>query len=717
MPALRCPYCGGEFEWTEQMGEGRVECPLCAKTMEVSRRTGVTTGPAEARASESTTWGTEGFASERRRAEYGGIKKGDVLGGFRVEEMVGAGAMAVVYRATQLSLDRPVALKILPTEFARRETFVRQFDSETELLASLNHPNIVNIIDRGREGDTYYFAMEYVEGTTLGELLAAGQMPEEFFLKAMEQCAEALSYAHSKGIVHRDIKPANIMLNDQGVVKIADFGVAGLLAEARAASDTKRRVMGTRGYMAPEQEVHVNRADERSDIFSLGAVMYRALTNAVPEQLPCLPPSQRSPEVDPGIDSLVLKCLEPNPQKRYQSAGELLDALRAYGRQVSRLREVCPRCKKENPVTQTTCLHCGADLAELFDACPECGASNRIDVEVCMGCGRNLSLIRQQQSITISKTEERARKLLARHRYDEAVAELGRISTVRGRVFQRARDRARRLAATYEQARAQYYESRVRQGRGLAGEGKLTESLEVLRSVPSQVAGRYGVSAFTRNVKSRMSLAKRRLDGIPAMLGEHRHAEAEKVVASVGRMWVDCPGLEEARRLVKASRETREMVDYEVAEVRRHLEQGETAEARKALEFALTTMPDNPAVKALQEEIDLREKAAMLKAALAEGKKAFEQENYRDAARYWTTACEVLPEGDPRRERLLASVQAAREKWLAHGVVRLEVSQVVSLREARRPLGGLLSARLLLPLLLAGAAIGAGVVFLVVARP
>ena len=177
MPSVKCPYCDNEFEWTKSMGESRVQCPLCNKTMAIVRKQKKAGTDVQPRA--ITSWGTEGFGSEKTRAEYGEIKKGDVLGGFRIEEMLGAGAMAVVYKATQLSLDRPVALKILPKEFAERTSFVRQFDSETDLLASLNHPNIVSIIDRGREGDTYFFAMEFIEGTTLGEMLAAGELDEE----------------------------------------------------------------------------------------------------------------------------------------------------------------------------------------------------------------------------------------------------------------------------------------------------------------------------------------------------------------------------------------------------------------------------------------------------------------------------------------------------------------------------------------------------------
>lgn len=683
MPALKCPYCDGKFEWVEEMGEGRVECPLCNKTMQVTRRKGKGGGAAEARPKTTTGWGTDGFRSGKARAEYGEIKKGDVLGGFRIEEMVGAGAMAVVYKATQISLDRTVALKILPIEFARKQSFVRQFDSETDLLASLNHPNVVSIIDRGREGDTYFFAMEYIEGTTLGELLTAGEVGEEFFLTMMEQCAEALSYAHSKGIIHRDIKLANIMLNDQGMVKIADFGVAGLIAEAGAQAGGKKKVMGTRGYMPPEQEIDIRRTDERSDIFSLGAVMYRALTDMIPDRLPPEPPSLINPEVDPRLDRIVLTCLEASPDRRYQSAQELLEALRAFRQEITRAHEVCPNCKKENPVTQKACLHCGADLSELFDVCPNCDAENRIDVDICMQCGTSLSQMRQRTSVRISKTEERARHLAARHRYEEAVAELEHVLEVKGKVFGRAREKAERLIASYGEQRQSYYRDRVQEGRELARAARLNESLEVLQSVPADLVEAHGVGDLLGEVKSQMEEAKAKLAGLADLLRVRSYGEADELLQGVASTWADCPGLEEARRQLQSGRETEQMVDYELAEVEKYLESNQPGEARQALEFAMTTMPENPRVKELAAEIGRREKAALLKSALSEGKKAFDEGLFSDAARHWATAAGMLPEDDKRRPKLLEHIANARREALASGtVVRLEEAVVVALQEA-----------------------------------
>jgi tetratricopeptide (TPR) repeat protein/predicted Ser/Thr protein kinase len=721
MPAVKCPYCESQFEWTEEMGEGRVECPLCNKGITIVRRKTdqKKAEGADAKPQTTTGWGTDGFRTTARREEYGEIKKGDVLGGFRIEEMLGAGAMAVVYRATQLSLDRAVALKILPKEFAQRESFVRQFDSETDLLASLNHPNIVSIIDRGRQGDTYFFAMEYVEGTTLGELLTSGQLQEEFFLQIMEQCAEALVYAHSKGIVHRDLKPANIMLNDQGMVKITDFGVAGLIAEAQEEKGGKKRVMGTRGYMPPEQEVHISRTDERSDIFALGAVMYRSLTDAVPDYLPPDPPGSLKPDVDPRLDRIVLTCLEASPERRYQSAKDMLEALRAYHREITRAHEVCPRCKKANPVTQKTCLHCGADLSEMFDACPECGADNRVDVEVCMGCGVSLSRMRQRVSVRISKTEERARELGVRRRYDEAVKEMQQVLSTKGRVFQRQREKAQRLIHSYEEQRDQYCRDMVHEGRRLTEEGKLKEAIEAFQQVPEEFGGPHSLSVLVLEVKSRMEEAKQKVARAIELVKERQVKEAQELLAAAAATWTACPGLDDARLQVQNAQATEQMVEYELAEVKQHVEQGQLAEARRAIEFAMSTMPENPHVKAILAELEQRETAALLKNAVAAGRAAFEDGHFAEAARVWTRAAEMLPARDERRAKLMERVADARRRAVQGEVVLLEEPKVILLRpRGRTEKGGLAKpTRVLLICLLGAILLIAGIVVLLLLLP
>jgi serine/threonine protein kinase len=643
----------------------------------------------EVRVRSTTGWGTEGFSSETARAEYGEIKKGDLLGGFRVEDMVGAGAMAIVYRANQISLDRSVALKILPKAFATRASFVRQFDSETELLASLNHPNIVSIIDRGREGETYYFAMEFVEGTTFGELIASGELDEEFFLQILEQCCDALTYAHSKGVVHRDLKPANIMLNENGMVKIADFGVAGLIASADEAKSGKKKVMGTRGYMPPEQEIHVNRTDERSDVFSLGAVMYRALVGIVPDRLPPTPPSKANPRVDPRLDRIVLTCLAAKPQQRYRSARDLLDAVRAYRQDLARAYEICPECKKESPPTAKVCVHCGADLSALFDSCPECGADNRIDRDICTSCGVNLSEMRRQTSMEIGRIEERARRLAGRHNYDGAIAALEEVLQTKEKMFQRARERARRFINNYRKEERAYYRDQIAEGKRLAAEGHLADVVPVLEAVPEAFGLVEDVEALLINVKSRMALSRQRVAGTYDLIKQQRYADAEKALNNVAQSWVDCPGLEDARAQLHDARETDKMVEFELREVRRFLDEGKTTEARRALEFATATRKDHPLVRDLRAEIDRQSGRAILKSALTEGRKAFDDGRFRDAIGYLSAALELIPDTDANRTKisdLLARAQHEVDKVeAAKRDAQERAAELAAMRAARGP--------------------------------
>ncbi|MCD6416378.1 MAG: protein kinase [Planctomycetes bacterium] len=655
MASVKCPYCENQFEWTESMGVGDVQCPLCGKTLRVVQERGEKGTQNLARPQTTTAWGTEGFRSPDRRAKYGEIKKGDVLGGFRVEELVGVGAMAAVYSATQLSLDRIVALKILPQEFAERKSFVRQFDSETSLLASLNHPNIVNIIDRGCDRGIYYFAMEFVEGATLGDLLASQEIDEEFFLQIIEQCAEALVYAHGMGIMHRDLKPANIMLNEQGIVKVADFGVAGLLAEARADPRRKKRVMGTRGFMPPEQEIHISNTDERSDIFSLGAVMYRLLGGRLTEKLPPPPPSELSPQNDPRIDSLVIKCLKPNPDDRYQSARELLDAIQAYHHQISAVQEVCPNCKKENPITQTTCVHCGADLSELFDTCPQCGAQNRIDVELCMKCGANLKQLRRQTSVQISKTEEDARKLARQHKYDQAIETLQGLTEIKGRMFEQARRRAARLIADCKEKRNQHYQQKLEESKRLAREGALSEALELLQSMPGNFAASKSLNTYIENVQAQMTLAQKKLQEASNLLLRNRVRQAAEILKKVEKTWPKCPGIDDLKQELDNLRQTQQMIEYQLDEARRQMLAGELAQAHQSIEFALSTNPDNPKVKRFVRQLQLTQ-------TLTTAKEAYQQSRYEDAVAAWRKAYAQLPADDERRAMLEENIKTALAK-------------------------------------------------------
>src|SRR5208282_6074776 len=238
-------------------------------------------------------------------------------------ECLGRGGMGVVYKARQPRLNRLVALKILARDKEQDVQFTERFTREAQALARLNHPNIVTVHDFGEAGGHCYLVMEFVDGLNLRQLLQSGQMEPEQALTIVPKICDALQYAHEQGIVHRDIKPENILLDKQGRLKIADFGIAKLVGQAADAAPftDARDVMGTPYYMAPEQIEKPTTVDHRADIYSLGVVFYEMLTGELP--LGRFAPPSRKVQVDVRLDDVVLRSLEKEPERRYQQAGEV----------------------------------------------------------------------------------------------------------------------------------------------------------------------------------------------------------------------------------------------------------------------------------------------------------------------------------------------------------------------------------------------------------
>ncbi len=239
-----------------------------------------------------------------------------------IEELLGRGGMGAVYRARQKSLDRPIALKILPPQIAERTGFSERFTREAQTLARLNHPHIVTIFDFGQSGPYAYFLMEHIDGVNLRQVLVDGRLTPEESLAIVPQLCDALQFAHAHGVVHRDIKPENILLDSLGHVKIADFGLAKL-ANQDAASDATgtAHIVGTMYYMAPEQIEQPDKVDHRADIYSMGVVIYEMLTGELPLGR-FQPPSQRI-QVDVRLDEVVLRTLEKQPERRYSNAADV----------------------------------------------------------------------------------------------------------------------------------------------------------------------------------------------------------------------------------------------------------------------------------------------------------------------------------------------------------------------------------------------------------
>ena len=265
---------------------------------------------------------------------------GRTLGSYQITEELGRGGMAVVYRAYQPSLNRYVAIKVLPPQLSFDQQFVDRFQREARAAANLRHPNIVVIHDVGHHDGTYYIVMEYLEGRTLKELVEqTGPLPPQRAARIVEQIAAALDYAHQRGFVHRDVKPANVFVGEGDRVTLTDFGIAKAASETEHLTRTGT-LMGTPEYMSPEQ-AEGGAVDHRTDLYALGVVLYQMLVGHVPfrgttphavlhnviYEAP-LPPRQFNPDLSPALEQVVLKAIAKQPGDRYQQGSALVKDLR-----------------------------------------------------------------------------------------------------------------------------------------------------------------------------------------------------------------------------------------------------------------------------------------------------------------------------------------------------------------------------------------------------
>jgi len=263
--------------------------------------------------------------------------------GYKILGKLGAGAMAIVYKGKQLSLNRTVAIKVLPKRFSENPEYVERFYKEGQAAGKLNHNNIVQAYDVGEAGGYHYFVMEYVEGKTLYDDLSAGKVfSEEESLNIIIQVAHALAHAHACGLIHRDVKPKNIMINTEGIVKLADMGLARETTDIEAAKTEKGKAYGTPYYIAPEQIRGEIDVDGRADIYGLGATFYHLVTGRVPfmaddpadvmrkhlrEQL--VPPDHINTSLSAGISEVIEVMMAKRKEDRYNTVEELLVDLEA----------------------------------------------------------------------------------------------------------------------------------------------------------------------------------------------------------------------------------------------------------------------------------------------------------------------------------------------------------------------------------------------------
>lgn len=265
---------------------------------------------------------------------------GKQLGPYQIITPLGEGGMATVYKAYQPGVERYVALKILPRHFASDPEFVGRFEQEARVLANLQHPHILPVFDSGEADGYTYIVMPFLKSGDLTDLIHGGPLPLEQIRRIISQVADALDYAHQRGLVHRDVKPSNVLLDERGNCLLSDFGITKIV-EGTANFTATGGIIGTPAYMSPEQG-QGRKLDGRSDIYALGIMLYEMATGRVPYQAetpmavmirhmndPLPPPRQLNPALPDAVERIILKALAKQPEDRYSTAGEMMRALRA----------------------------------------------------------------------------------------------------------------------------------------------------------------------------------------------------------------------------------------------------------------------------------------------------------------------------------------------------------------------------------------------------
>ena len=266
---------------------------------------------------------------------------GTVLGGrYRVQNTLGTGGMAVVYKAEDVILSRTVALKMLHRRYAEDTSFRARFEQEARVMASLDHENIVGVYDISQDGELPFIVAEYVSGQDVGSMLKSmpgGRLNEQVTLGIVTQLLKALAYAHQRGVIHRDIKPSNILITREDIVKVADFGIARIVENEEVGEPGE--IIGSARYMSPEQ-LKDEETTPRSDLYSVGILLYHCLTGRPPfsgatqsvarQQIhkEPTPPRELNKAISQHLEAVILKALAKDPRDRYSSASAMLDSLR-----------------------------------------------------------------------------------------------------------------------------------------------------------------------------------------------------------------------------------------------------------------------------------------------------------------------------------------------------------------------------------------------------
>src|SRR5512143_3484748 len=290
------------------------------------------------------------------------LQPGQMLGAYRIINQVGQGGMASVYKAYQPSMDRNVAIKVLPRQLAESKEFAARFQQEARIIAKLEHPHILPVFDYGESDGVAYLVMRYLDAGTLKDRMEAGRpLPLAEIDRIFTQLSDALSYAHSHGVIHRDLKPSNALVDEQGNIFLTDFGIAKLLESASPRLTQTDAIMGTPAYISPEQAKAMP-VDQRSDIYSLGIILYEMVTGRVPfvadtplavilqhvsDPLPL--PSAIKRDIPESIERVILKALAKEPDDRYATTSEFLAAWKRALEDAGTVRQTPERIPTSSP--------------------------------------------------------------------------------------------------------------------------------------------------------------------------------------------------------------------------------------------------------------------------------------------------------------------------------------------------------------------------------
>ena len=656
--------------------EKNVTCPVCAYELSVQRDSDlahVVCPHCQAKIPEQVIRGQ----SEAAEDLAPGLKPGQQLGNYVIEALLGTGGMAVVFRGRQLSLNRTVAIKILPKDLAKNKLFIQRFDREATVLANLNHPNIVSVFDRGYKGETYFIVMEYVEGETLKDRLhRERRLAPDQVLQIAEQVLAGLEYAHRRGVVHRDIKPGNIMVNREEMVKIADFGLAHL-AKAEGGLDVTRdyHTMGTLKYMAPEQLTSATNIDQRTDIYSFGVCLYELLTGKLPLGMFKMP-TETDSALDVRWDEIILRSLRMDPKERYASAEEMARALHELAttppitqaqREVeedvtSKVRGVlslttCALCGHESALTARQCEKCGASLEDIFDQCPSCKLENRADVAQCPGCGTDLAHHRRKLHKSVQAIQENVKQLVSDRQFDSALLELKKLDSFRTREYALVKSSARTWIERVSERRERFLRRTYEAGQRMAAEGRAESALELWKALPDDYED---IAALRKELVARADMA-----GSAAAAGDRYYEQGD--VAGAVAQWEKAaafrPGDIELRKRLAAARNQLGNLNLKrsyLREAREEAERGKFEEALILCRKALDLDPgDESALLAAKEiEAEGSEVANLKETYLAEAREEAERGNFDEAL----VLCRKALKLDPHDESALLVVKQIEGK-------------------------------------------------------